>query len=135
MSKFYKRFQKVIKKNLESCLAIGIDLDDFDLITESFKSVFVIDNFNPYKGSKNIVPIKDLYFLHNIGNIDVIFINQRYDDAVLQYIPLLTKRCSPNILLNEKVLLSNEYIKLFQRIRYEMLETENGYQIWKVIRK
>lgn len=135
MSKFLKRIQKSVKKDISNVVVLGNDNKSVNDILENFRSVFYIDFSNPIPRNRNIIPIRELSFLSNVYEVDIIFINQGYDDRSLQFIPTLTKKCLPVIFLNQDFTISNEYYDFFKRIRYEMISTVDNYQVWKVIRK
>jgi hypothetical protein len=135
MSKFIKRLQKSIKKNIYTCAVVGNNPDCLENIIEGFDTVFCVNWHEVIPKSKNVIPIQDTQYLHDRIEIDIIFINQRFDENILQFITPLSKRSTPAILLNNDTVLSPEYIKFFNRIKYEMILIMDQYQIWRQIRK
>lgn len=135
MSKFIKRIQKNVKKHIHTCAVVGSDSNSLQEIINGFDTVFCINWTETLPKSKNIIPIQDTNFLHDRIEIDIIFINHRFDENILQFITPLSKRASPAILLNNDIVLSPEYINFFNRIKYEMIQILDQYQIWKQIRK
>lgn len=135
MSKFLKRIQKVVKKDVSNCIVVGNDIPCLEEILENFKTVFYV-HWNPsLPKSKKIIPIQEISFLQNLQDADVIFINQRFDENVLQFLVPLSRHSAPAIFLGTNVVLSTEYISFFNRIRYEMIVILDQYQVWKIIRK
>jgi hypothetical protein len=135
MSKFIKRIQKSVKKNIHTCVVVGNNPDCLESIIGGFDTVFCVNWNEILPKSKNIIPIQDTQYLHDRVEIDIIFINQRFDENILQFIVPLSKRSSPAILLNNDIVLSSEYINFFNRIKYEMILILDQYQIWRQIRK
>ena len=135
MSKFIKRIQKSVKKNIHTCVVVGSNSNCLEHIVEGFDSVFCVNWMEILPKSKNIIPIQDTGYLHDRAEIDIIFINQRFDENILQFVVPLSKRSSPAILLNNDMVLISEYINFFNRIKYEMILILDQYQIWKQIRK
>jgi len=135
MSKFTKRIQKTVKKIVSNCIVVGIDQENIEYVTETFKTVFYIDSTTVLPRARNLIPIQEISFLYDIAEIDAIFLNQRYDGNVLQFITPLSRHSSPVIFLKDEFPLSTEYIEMFKRIRYEMITNLDTYQVWKAIRK
>lgn len=135
MSKFIKRIQKSVKKNIHTCVVVGSNSSCIEYIVEGFNSVFCVNWQDPLPKNKNIIPIQDTSFLHDRVEIDIIFINHRFDENILQFITPLSKKAGPTILLNNDIVLSPEYISFFNRIKYEMILILDQYQIWRQIRK
>ena len=135
MSKFIKRIQKSVKKNIHTCVVVGNNPDCVENIIEGFDSVFCVNWNEVLPKNKNIIPIQDTQYLHDRVEIDIIFINQRFDENTLQFIIPLSKRSATTILLNNDIVLSPEYINLFNRLKYEMILILDQYQIWRQIRK
>ena len=135
MSKFIKRIQKTVKKNIHTCVVVGNNTDCLENIIEGFDTVFCVNWKEILPKSKNVIPIQDTQYLHDRIEIDIIFINQRFDENILQFIVPLSKRSAPAILLNDNIVLSSEYINFFNRIKYEMIQIVDQYQIWKQIRQ
>ena len=135
MAKFIKRIRKNVKKDISNVVVVGVNENHIDDIVNGFGTTFCIDFVRQLPRHKNLIPLKDIGFLNDLHNIDLIFINQGYDNNVLQFIPMLVKKCAPVIFLNENVVLSIEYIDLFKRIRYEQVDNLEGYQLWKIIKK
>ncbi len=135
MSKFIKRIQKTVKKNIHTCVVVGNNPDCLQEIINGFDTVFCVNWSEGLPKNKNIIPIQDTSFLHDRTEIDIIFINHRFDENILQFIAPLSKRATPAILLNNDIVLSPEFIGFFNRIKYEMIIILDQYQIWKQIRK
>jgi hypothetical protein len=135
MSKFLKRLKKIGGKHMDNAIVIGIDQNNINDLVESLKTVFVVDFEQIPPREKNIIHIQDLSFLANMLNIDVIFLNQRYDDNTVSFIISLVRRVQPVIFLKLSGDISKEYLEFFKRIRYEMLDVSGEYQIWKIIRR
>lgn len=135
MSKFLKRIQKTVKKDVSTCIVVGTDIPCLDSIIENFKTVFYIDQKSILPRNKKIIPIQEISFLQNLSDADVIFINQRFDENILQFLVPLSRYSAPAIFLSTDVVLSTEYISFFNRIRYEMVVILDQYQVWKIIRK
>ncbi len=135
MSKFIKRIQKTVKKNIYNCVAVGNNPECSLDIINGFNTVFCVNWQEVLPKHKNIIPIQDTGFLQDRIEIDVIFLNQNFDENILQFITPLSKRAAPAILLNNDLVLSTEYINFFRRIKYEMIQIVDQYQIWKQIRK
>lgn len=135
MSKFYKRIQKTVKKDIHTCVVVGNNSHSIDSIIDGFNTVFCVNWQEIMPRFKNIIAIQDTGFLHDRVEIDIIFINQRFDENILQFIAPLSKRTTPVILLHNDTVLSTEYINFFNRIKYEMIQIVDEYQIWKKIRK
>jgi hypothetical protein len=135
MSKFIKRLQKTIKKNINNCVMVGNNSDCTSAVINGFDTVFCVNWQETLPKYRNIIPIQDTGFLQDRTEIDIIFLNQRFDENILQFITPLSKRTAPTILLNNDIMLSTEYINFFNRIKYEMIQIVDQYQIWKQIRK
>lgn len=135
MSKFIKRIQKTVKKNISHCVVVGNDSDTIDYIVSDFSTVFCLSWNTIPPRNKNIIPIQSISFLQNLTDIDIVFINQNFDENVLQFLIPLSKICAPAILLNNNLVLSTEYISFFNRIKYEQVIVLDQYQVWKMIRK
>jgi len=135
MSKFIKRIQKTVKKNIYTCVVVGNNPQCEHDVINGFNTVFCVNWQELLPKNKNIIPIQDTGFLHDRSEIDIIFLNQRFDENILQFITPLSKRAAPAILLNNDTVLSPEYINFFRRIKYEMIQIVDQYQIWKQVRK
>lgn len=135
MSKFFKRIQKTLKKDLHNSIVIGYNEKNFEFIVEDLQTVFYIDHKIPSPKNRKIIPIDTLSFLNELTTIDIIFINQGFDENILQFIPSLTRRCSPYILLSTETNIGSDYYDLFKRIYYEMIIIIEDYQVWKPIKK
>lgn len=135
MSKFLKRIQKTVKKDVNNCIIVGNVPSCIDDILESFKTVFYVNCNEPLPRNKKIIPIQEISFLQNLTDADVVFINQRFDENILQFLVPLSKLAGPAIFLNTDIVLSSEYINFFNRIRYEMVIILDQYQVWKIIRR
>jgi hypothetical protein len=135
MSKFIKRIQKNVKKHIDNVIVLGSDQKNIQNIIDGFNTVFCVNYQQELPRYKNVIPIQDHAFLKDLQVIDIIFLNTNYDSEIFQFIPHLTKTCSPDIFLNNDLVLSTEYIDFFKRIRYEQITVLDDYQIWKIIRK
>jgi hypothetical protein len=135
MSKFIKRIQKTVKKDIHTCVVIGSATPSLENIIDDFDTVFCVNWDQVIPKNKNIIPIHEVGYLQDRTEIDIIFINQRFDENILQFVTPLSKRSAPAILLNKDLVLSTEYIKFFNRIKYEMVLILDQYQIWKQIRR
>ena len=135
MSKFIKRIQKTVKKDIHTCVVIGSATPSLENIINDFDTVFCVNWDQVIPKNKNIIPIHEVGYLQDRTEIDIIFINQRFDENILQFATPLSKRSAPAILLNNDLVLSPEYIKFFNRIKYEMILILDQYQIWKQIRR
>ncbi len=135
MSKFIKRIQKSVKKNIDNVIVVGSDQKNINSIIEGFNTVFCVNYQHELPRHKNIIPIQDHTFLSELQVIDIIFLNTNYDPTTFQFIPQLTRKCSPVIFFHNDLVLSTEYIDFFKRIRYEQITILDDYQIWKIIRK
>jgi hypothetical protein len=135
MSKFIKRIQKNVKKTLDNVIVVGSDQTNIENMISGFNTVFCVNHQHQLPRYKNVIVIQDHSFLNELQNIDIVFLNINYDNDIFQFIPHLTKKCTPVIFLNNSLVLSTEYIDLFRRIRYEQITILDDYQIWKIIRK
>jgi hypothetical protein len=135
MSKFLKRLKKIAGKHMDNAIVIGIDQNNINDLVENLKTLFVVDFEQIPPREKNIIHVQDLSFLANMLNINVIFLNQRYDDNTVSFIVSLVRRVQPVIFLKLSGDISKEYLEFFKRIRYEMLDVSGEYQIWKIIRR
>lgn len=135
MSKFIKRIQKLIKKELDSVIVVGGEPDNIENIINGFNTVFFVNYRHALPKFKNVIPIQDLRFLGELQNINIVFLNTTYDDNTFQSISVLIRKCTPDIFLHNDLVLSTEYIDFFKRIRYEQLSVLDDYQIWKQIRR
>ena len=134
MSKFKKRLQKIVKKSLDSAILINANEKDFGSVVESFQTVFLIGQGPVDIKSKNLIPIKDLTFTSTIYGIDTIFVNQGFDENQLSFLNALLRRCQPCVFLNLDFNITQEYRDFFAKLRYEQVDVNDGYQIWKVIK-
>ena len=135
MSKFIKRIQKTVKKNIDNVIVVGSNEKNIGFMIEGFNTVFCVNYQHLLPKYKNVIPIQDNNFLNELQNIDIVFLNINYDNAIFQFIPQLTRKCAPVIFLHNDLVLSTEYIDFFKRIRYEQITILDDYQIWKIIRK
>jgi hypothetical protein len=135
MSKFIKRIQKTVKKNIDNVIVVGSDQKNIESMIGGFNTVFCVNNQHQLPKHKNIIPIQDHAFINELQTIDIIFLNTNYDSGVFQFIPQLTRKCAPVIFLHTALVLSTEYIDFFRRIRYEQISVVDDYQVWKIIRK
>lgn len=135
MSKFLKRIQKTVKKDVSNCIVVGGPPHCIDSILENFKTIFYINWNHSFPKNKKIIPIQDISFLYDLNETDIVFINQRFDENILQFLVPLSKAAGPAIFLNTDVVLSPEYINFFNRIKYEMIVILDDHQVWKKIRK
>lgn len=135
MSKFLKRIQKSLRKDITTVIMVGHSDEYTPKIIENFPAVFYIDNSIPPPKARNIIHLRDLGFLNDLTNVDIIFLNQRFDHNVLQFITPLSKKSAPFILVHEDHIVNNEYYELFIRIKYEQITWVDKYQIWKLKRK
>jgi hypothetical protein len=134
MSKFKKRLQKIVKKSLDSVILVNANEKDFGSVVESFQTVFLIGQCPVDIKSKNLIPIKDLTFTSTIYGIDAIFVNQGFDENQLSFLNALLRRCQPCVFLNLDFNITQEYRDFFAKLRYEQVDVNDGYQIWKVIK-
>lgn len=134
MSKFIKRVLKTSGKNSSNAILVGNNPEYLNDLIAGMKTIFYVDN-NPAPRAKNIIPIKDVGFFNELSDIDLVFINQGFDNNVLQFLMPLTRRCTPVIFLNQAYPINRDYYDLFKRMRYEQITIVEPYQIWKVIRK
>jgi hypothetical protein len=136
MSKFIKRIQKAsLAKHIFTVILIGDAEENIHNIVDGVDSVFSINSSTPPPRHKKIIPLEDRSFIAGLTNIDAVFINQRFSDVDLQFIPSLTKKCAPIILLSNLYPISTEHYTFFKRIHYEMIVEVENYQVWKIIRK
>ena len=135
MSKFIKRIQKTVKKNIDNVIVVGSDQKNIEYMVNGFNTMFCVSYQHQPPRHKNVIPIQDNSFLNELQNIDIIFLNINYNNDIFQFIPQLTRRSAPVIFLHKDLVLSTEYIDFFRRIRYEQLTILDDYQIWKIIRK
>jgi hypothetical protein len=134
MSKFIKRVLKTSGVKVSNVILVGNNPEHFDALVEGMNTIFYVDSI-PVPRIKNVIHIKDLGFLNELHDIQVVFINQGFDNNVLQFLVPLTRRCSPVIFLNQAYPINKDYYDLFKRIHYEQITIVEPYQIWKVIRK
>jgi hypothetical protein len=134
MSKFIKRVLKTSGTKASNVILIGNNPDYLNDLISGMKTIFYVDSTPPPK-EKNIIPIKDIGFFNELNDIQVVFINQGFDNNVLQFLVPLTRKCSPTIFLNQAYPINRDYYDLFKRIHYEQITIIEPYQIWKVIRK
>jgi hypothetical protein len=135
MSKFIKRIQKNVKKDLDNVIVVGSDQKNIESMIDGFGTVFCVSYQDQLPRYKNVISIQDNGFLNELQNIDIIFLNINYDNGIFQFIPQITRKCAPVIFLHSSLVLSTEYIDFFKRIRYEQITILDEYQIWKIIRK
>ena len=135
MSKFIKRIQKTVKKNIDNVIVVGSDQKNIENMVNGVNTMFCVSYQHRPPRHKNFIPIQDNSFLNELQNIDIIFLNINYNNDIFQFIPQLTRKCAPVIFLNNNLVLSTEYIDFFRRIRYEQITILDEYQIWKIIRK
>lgn len=135
MSKFIKRIQKTVKKNIDNVIVVGSDQKNIESMIGGFNTVFCINIQHQLPKNKNVIPIQDHAFINELQTIDIVFLNINYDSGIFQFIPQLTRKCAPVIFLHKDLVLSTEYIDFFRRIRYEQISVVDDYQVWKIIRK
>jgi hypothetical protein len=135
MSKFIKRIQKTVRKHIDTAIVVGSDQKNIENIINGFNTVFCVNHQHQVPKYKNIITIQENAFLNELQNIDIVFLNINYDADIFQFIPHLTRKCTPDIFLKSDLVLSTEYIDFFKRIRYEQITILDDYQIWKVIRR
>jgi hypothetical protein len=135
MSKFIKRIQKSVRKHVDTAIVVGSDQKNIENIINGFNTVFCVNYQQQLPKYKNIITIQENTFLNELQNIDIVFLNINYDSDIFQFIPHLTRKCTPDIFLHNDLVLSTEYIDFFKRIRYEQITILDDYQIWKVIRR
>ena len=135
MSKFIKRIQKTVRKHVDTVIVVGPDQKNIENIISGFNTVFCVNYQQQLPKYKNIIPIQENTFLSELQNIDIVFLNINYDSDIFQFIPHLTRKCTPDIFLHNDLVLSTEYIDFFKRIRYEQITILDDYQIWKIIRR
>jgi hypothetical protein len=135
MSKFIKRIQKSVRKHVDTAIVVGSDQKNIENIINGFNTVFCVNYQHQLPKYKNIITIQENTFLNELQNIDIVFLNINYDSDIFQFIPHLTRKCTPDIFLHNDLVLSTEYIDFFKRIRYEQITILDDYQIWKIIRR
>jgi hypothetical protein len=136
MSKFIKRIRKAaLIKHISTVILIGDPEGTINDLIEGVDSVFCMNPVVPLPKHRKIISLEDRGFIAELTNVNAVFINQRFSDADLQFIPSLTKKCAPIILLSKLYPISTEYYNFFKRIHYEMIIEVENYQIWKIIRK
>jgi len=136
MSKFIKRIKKAsLKKCISTVILIGDSEVIIDDLVNGVDSVFSINSSTPLPRHKKKILLEDRSFIADLTTVDAVFINQRFTDVDLQFIPSLTKKCAPIILLSKMYPISTEHYNFFKRIHYEMIVEVDNYQIWKIIRK
>ena len=136
MSKFIKRIRKASStKHIITVILIGDPEENIYDIVDGVNSVFSINSSIPLPRHRKIIPLEDRSFIAELTNIDAVFINQRFTEVDLQFVPSLTKKCAPIILLSKLYPISTEHYNFFKRIHYEMIVEVENYQVWKVIRK
>jgi hypothetical protein len=134
MSKFIKRVLKTCGKHTSNVILIGNEPVYLNDLIEGMNTIFYVDAVPPPR-VKNIIPILDIGFFNELNDVHVVFINQGFDNNVLQFLVPLTRKCSPVIFLNQAYPINRDYYDLFKRIHYEQITIIEPYQIWKVIRK
>lgn len=135
MSKFWKRLQKNLNRKIDSALMIGLDPYAVDGLTPHVGTLFIVDQSPNIPRGRNILPIKDTKFFTHSQGIDLILINQGYDQSYLQFAFDVIRRLGPPVMLNQNFNLSKEYYGIFTKIKYEQLVIFGEYEIWKAIRK
>ena len=135
MTKFSKRLKKLGKKQLDAAVSVGSDFSNLENLLDSFGTVFVVSNVIPEIKTKNLIHLQDLDYVSTLYNIDMIFINQGFDRDGLRFLAPLLRRTHPIILLNENYNIGVDFKEYLFKLRYEMVEINLGYQIWKEIRK
>lgn len=135
MSKFAKRLKKLGKKHLETAILVGSDFSNLENLLEVFGTVFVISNTTPEVKTKNLIHLRDLDYASSLYNIDMIFVNQGFDRDSLRFLTPLLRRTHPIILLNENYNIGVDFKEFLFKLRYEMIDINLGYQIWKEIRR
>ncbi len=135
MTKFLKRVQKTVKKDVSTVIIVGHSDEYTSKIIESFNAVFYVDYVKPPPRIRNVIHIQDVGFLNDLQNIDAIFINQGFDHNILQFLTPLSRKSGPVIFLSNDYTISNEYYQLFIRLKYEQITFVDNYQVWKLKRK
>jgi hypothetical protein len=134
MSKFIKRVLKTSGIKAANVILIGNDPDHISDLVEGMNTIFYVDEA-PAPKVRNVIPLKDIGFLNDLNDIHIVFINQGFDNNILQFLVPLTRKCTPAIFLNQAYPINRDYYDLFKRIHYEQITILEPYQIWKVIRK
>lgn len=135
MSKFTKRIQKLSKKKLESAILVKIRDEHFEDVLETFKYVFLVGHDGDLPRRRNLIPVGDTNFISTLYEVDVIFINQGFDEGNLQFLQSLLRRTQPTIFLNTNFNIDQNFRNFFNRLRYEQVDVNDNYQVWKVIRR
>jgi hypothetical protein len=134
MSKFIKRVLKTSGIKAANVILIGNDPNHISDLVEGMNTIFYVDEA-PAPKVRNVIPLKDIGFLNDLNDIHIVFINQGFDNNILQFLVPLTRKCTPAIFLNQAYPINRDYYDLFKRIHYEQITILEPYQIWKVIRK
>lgn len=135
MSKFTKRLQKLVKKNLNGALLIGTVENQIDDLLESFNTVFIFAPGGFGMKRRNLIPIKDSAFVSNLNEVDAIFINQGYDINVMRAVEPIVRKIYPVVFVNIDFARGDDLQEFFRSSRYEMVDINDQYQIWKLIRR
>lgn len=135
MSKFAKRLKKLGKKQLDVAISVGSDFSSLENLLEVFSTVFVVSTTAPEIKSRNLIYLNDIDYVSTLYNIDMIFINQGFDSSGLRFLAPLLRKTHPIILLNETYNISVEFKEFLFKLRYELVDINLGYQIWKEIRR
>lgn len=134
MSKFIKRVLKTCGKHASTVIAIGDNTEYLNDLIEGMNVIFYVSDI-PSPKVKNIIPIKNVGFFNELHDVHAVFINQRFDNNILQFLVPMTRKCTPVIFLNQAYPINQDFYDLFKRIRYEQITIIEPYEIWKVVRK
>jgi len=129
MSKFVKRIKK-LNKAARNVLIVGQGWGNLQDVIDSYSSIFLIDDENRLVRAKNVVYRENFDNLNQLQDVDLVLLDLDHENHIKDFIILL-QRWSPILLIEGPELISKENQKLLKSNRYEIVEVQKRYYVWK----
>lgn len=129
MSKFVKRIKK-LNKAARNVLIVGQGWGNLQDVIDSYSSIFLIDDEKRLVRAKNLIYREDFNNLNQLQDVDLVLLDLDHENHINDVIILL-KRWSSILLIEGPELISKENQKLLKSNRYEIVEVQKRYYVWK----
>lgn len=129
MSKFVKRIKK-LNKAARNVLIVGQGWGNLQDVIDSYSSIFLIDDENRLVRAKNVVYRENFDNLNQLQDVDLVLLDLDHENHINDFIILL-QRWSSILLIEGPELISKENQKLLKSNRYEIVEVQKRYYVWK----
>lgn len=130
MSKFAKRIKKLNKKS-RNILVAGSAWGNLSELTDSFGTIFLIDDKKRILRSKNIVYRENFDNISHLYDVDVVLIDLDHENHITELLPLL-KRWNSLIVIEGPALISQENQRFLKSHNYQIVDVYKNYYVWKL---